>query len=444
MTTAYHPHHAYHWWPRHRRFVRFSTRGRRLKQLATVFMAVSLPAILSVANTLSGQTRYDLLLKGGHVIDGKNNINAIRDLAITGGKISALAPNIDPSLARKVVDVSGLWVTPGLIDIHEHVYTYVAQQSSQADDQGFTPDGFAFRAGVTTVVDAGSSGWRTFEDFKTRVIDRSRTRVLALLNIVGWGKRGDKYVQDLDDMDAKPTSEMALKHKGVVVGIKCADFKGPEWKSYEQAVEAGRIADVPVMIDFGANRTERPLYDLLTRVLRPGDIYTHVYWGLMGEQDEQTGGPSKALIEGRKRGVIFDVGHGNGVFAFSLAVPLMKVGFVPDSFSTDVHLNSSTNMNVAMNDILEVMSEFLAMGMPLDSAIMRATWNPAKEIKHQELGNLSAGSPADVAVLRLENGKFSFVDRRRASLDGTRKLICELTIRDGKVVYDRNGIARER
>lgn len=188
------------------RFVRFSTRGRRLKQLATVFMAVSLPAILSVANTLSGQTRYDLLLKGGHVIDGKNNVNAIRDLAITGGKISALAPNIDPSLARKVVDVSGLWVTPGLIDIHEHVYTYVAQQSSQADDQGFTPDGFAFRAGVTTVVDAGTSGWRTFEDFKTRVIDRSRTRVLALLNIVGWGKRGDKYVQDLDDMDAKPTA----------------------------------------------------------------------------------------------------------------------------------------------------------------------------------------------------------------------------------------------
>jgi len=421
------------------RFALFSARGRRLKQLATVFMAVLLLAILSVASAPGEQARYDLLLKGGHVIDAKNNINAIRDLAIAGGKISALARNIDPALARKTVDVSGLYVTPGLVDIHEHVYSYSAQEGSHADDRGSTPDGFTLPAGVTTVVDAGSSGWRTFEDFKSRVIARSRTRVLAMLNIVGCGMRGGKYEQDLDDMDAKPTAEMALKHRSIVVGIKSTNFRGPEWKPYEQAVEAGRIADVPVMIDYGANRNERPLYDLLTRVLRPGDIYTHVYSGPRGEQDEQTGGPSRALIEGRKRGVIFDVGHGNGSFAFSLAVPMMQAGFVPDSISSDLHLNSSNSTNAGVSDILNVMNKFLAMGMSLDSVILRATWNPAKEIKHEELGNLSGGSPADIAVLRLENGKFTFVDGRGAKLDGTQKLVCELTIRDGKVVYAMRG-----
>jgi dihydroorotase len=193
-----------------------------------------------------------------------------------------------------------------------------------------------------------------------------------------------------------------------------------------------------VMIDYGANKKERPLYDLLTRVLRPGDIYTHMYSGLRGEQEGE-GGPSKAMIEGRKRGVIFDVGHGGGSFLWNLAVPMVKAGFIPDSISTDLHTSS---MNQGMKDMLNVMDKFLALGMPLDSVVLRATWNPAKEIKHEELGNLSPGSPADVAVLRLAQGKFGFVDMNGARLDGTQKLICELTIRAGKVVYDLNGITR--
>src|SRR5262249_13451994 len=291
---------------------------------------------------------YDLLLKGGHVIDGKNNINAIRDVAIAGGKIAAVSTNIDAALAVKTVDASGLYVVPGLVDIHAHVYTYTGPRGAFADDHGIMPDGFTFRVGVTTVVDPGSSGWRTFEDFKTRIIDHSRTRVLALLNIVGAGMRGGKYEQDLEDMAGKPTAEMALKHKGVVVGVKSAHFSGPEWKPFEEAVEAGRIANIPVMIDFGANRKERPLHELLTRVLRPGDIYTHMYPGLRGEQDD-TGGPSRAMLEGRKRGVIFDVGHGGGSFTWGLAVPMVKAGFIPDSISTDLHTSS---MNQGMKDIL--------------------------------------------------------------------------------------------
>lgn len=399
-----------------------------------------LSAVLLIPCGLSAQPRYDLLLKGGHVIDAKNQIDAVRDVAMADGKVAAVSANIDPALASKTVDASGLYVTPGLIDIHAHVYTYNGQRGAYADDHGVMPDGFSFRAGVTTLADPGSSGWRTFEDFKTRIIDHSRTRVLALLNIVGWGMRGGKFEQDLSDMEAKPTADMALKYKNIVVGVKSAHFAGPEWKPYEQAVEAGRIANIPVMIDYGSNRSERPLFDLLTKVLRPGDIYTHMYSGLRGEQDD-SGGPSKAMLEGRKRGVIFDVGHGSGSFRWDVAVPLMKAGFVPDSISTDLHTSS---MNTSMKDILNVMDKFLAMGMDLDSIIQRTTWNPAKEIKHEELGNLTPGNPADVAVLRLEHGKFGFVDMNGARLDGTQKLTCELTVKGGKVMYDLNGLTRER
>src|SRR5579872_312647 len=296
-------------------------------------------SILAIVSPLGAQT-YDLLLKGGHVIDGKNGIDAVRDVAVAAGRIAAVTPDIDPKLAAKTVDVSGLFVTPGLVDIHAHVYTYNGSRGAFADDHGVMPDGFTFRNGVTTVVDPGSSGWRTFEDFKTRIIDHSRTRVLAMLNIVGNGMRGGKFEQDLTDMEAKPTGEMALKYKDLVVGIKSAHFSGPEWKPYEQAVEAGRTANIPVMIDFGSNRKERPLYDLLTKVLRPGDIYTHMYSGLRGEQDDAKIGPSKAVLEGRKRGIIFDVGHGSGSFNWGLVVPMVKAGFIPDSISTDLHTSS--------------------------------------------------------------------------------------------------------
>jgi len=395
---------------------------------------------LLLATCAFAQADYDLLLKGGHVIDGKNHLSAVRDVAIKDGRIAAVAADIPASQAFKVVNVGGLYVTPGLVDIHVHVYAGTGERRSYAGDLSVYPDGFTFRNGVTSVADAGSSGWRNFEDFKDRVIDRSRTRVLAFINIVGAGMRGGKFEQNIEDMQAKPTAEMALKYKGLIVGVKSAHFAGPEWTPYEQAVEAGKIADIPVMIDYGAKRVERPLYDLLTRVLRPGDIYTHCYSGLRGEQDD-TKGPSKAMIEGRKRGIIFDVGHGGGSFLWRVAVPLMQAGFTPDSISTDLHVGS---MNAGMKDMLNVMDKFLAMGMSLDDVIVRSTWNPAREIKHEELGNLSVGAPADVAVLRVENGRFGFVDMYGARMDGTQKLICELTVRNGKVVYDLNGISRQR
>ena len=382
--------------------------------------------------------KYDLLLRGGHVVDARNQLSAVRDVAIAGGKIAAVAAKIDPADAVKTVDASGLYVTPGLIDIHAHTYTGTGERRSYAGDNSLPPDGFTFRVGVTTVADAGCAGWRNFEDFKQRIIDRSKTRILAFLNIVGHGMRGGTYEQDLADMEAKPTADMALRFPGLIVGIKTAHYAGPEWAPVERAVEAGTLANVPVMVDFGSNKPERPVSELVTKKLRRGDIYTHVYSGLRGEVDP-TGRVNPGLLEGRQRGVIFDVGHGGGSFLWRIAVPAIKQGFVPDSISTDLHIGS---MNAGMKDMLNVMDKFLAMGLRLDDVIAKSTWNPAREIKQDSLGHLSVGAIADVAVLRVEKGKFGLVDMNGARMDSTERLMCELTVKDGKVVYDLNGISR--
>ena len=402
---------------------------------------IVLAAVSFLAPDLALAQEFDLLLAGGHVIDARNGVSAVRDVAIKDGRIAAVESAIAPARALKTVNVAGLYVVPGLIDLHAHVYRpTVALGGFRADNNALYPDGFSFRNGVTTFVDPGGAGWRNFEDLKDRVIDRSKTRVLAFINIVGRGSAGGKYEQDLSDMDVKSTADMALKHKGLIVGVKSAHYSGPEWDPFVRAVEAATIANIPVMIDFGSNRPERPLADLLTKVLRPGDIYSHVYSGIRGEQDPKTLAPAQALIDGRRRGVLFDVGHGGGSFRWRVAVPMMKAGFQPDTISTDLHVQS---MNAGLKDILDLMSKFLAMGMPLEDVIAANTWNAARAIRQEHLGNFTVGSAADVAVLRLENGSFGFVDMHGARLSGTRRLRAELTVRDGKVVYDLNGLTRE-
>jgi len=396
-------------------------------------------AIVFCAGKASAQ-EYDMILQGGHVLDAKNHVDAVEDVAVKDGLIAEVAPQIDPKKAVKTIDVKGLYVTPGLVDIHEHVYAGTGERDSYAGDNSVYPDGFTFRVGVTTIVDAGGSGWRNFEDFKQRVIDRSKTRVLAELNIVGSGMRGPNYEDNLDDMDGEATGKMALKYPGLVVGIKSAHFTGPEWKPYEQAVIAGNIANIPVMIDYGSRRAERPLYDLLATKLRPGDIYTHCYSGLRGEQDPETGKASKAMLIGRQRGIYFDVGHGGGSFAWTVAIPMMQGGFQPDSISTDLHISS---MNAGMKDMLNVADKFLAMGQTIPQVVTEMTWNPAHEMKQDQLGNFSVGAPADIAVLSVEKGSFGFVDMYNTKLMGTQKLICQLTVRAGKVVYDLNGISAD-
>ena len=385
------------------------------------------------------QPQYHLLLKGGHLIDAKNHLNEARDVAIRDGRVAEVASNIDPAKAGKVVDVSGLYVTPGLVDIHVHVYAGTGKKNAYCGDNSQYPDGFTFRVGVTTVADAGSSGWRSFPDFKDRVIDRSQTRVLAFLNIVGTGMCGGPIEQNLEDMDAKATADQAKRYPGVVIGVKTAHYAGPDWTPVERAVQAGTLANIPVMVDFGDFRPERPYQELVTQKLRPGDISTHMYLGAVPMIDDN-GKVLPYLFEARKRGVIFDVGHGGGSFLFRQAVPAIHQGWIPDSISTDLH---NTSMNAGMKDMLNVMSKFLNIGMALDDVVARSTWNPAREIKREDLGNLSVGAPADIAVLRLEHGDFGFVDTNGARMRGNQKLECELTVRDGKVVYDLNGITRE-
>jgi dihydroorotase len=401
-------------------------------------MPMRLAAVLLMASTLAAQPRYDLLLQGGRVIDPKNNVSAIRDLAIKNGTVAAVAPRLNPADALKVVNVAGLVVTPGLVDIHVHVFAGTGERGSYAGDNSVYPDPLTLRVGVTTVADAGCAGWRNFEEFKDRIISRSKTRVLAFLNIVGAGMRGGRFENNLEDMQSAPAAEMAKKHRDVIVGFKTAHYAGPEWTPVERAVEAGNAANLPVMVDFGNDHPERPLYDLLTKKLRPGDIYTHCYSGLRHELTDD-GKVNPGMFEGRKRGVIFDVGHGGGSFAWRIAVPAVQQHFLPDSISTDLHTGS---MNSGMKDMLNVMGKFMAMGLSLDDVIRDSTWNPAREIKHEELGNLSVGATADVAVLRVEKGDFGFTDMYGARLKGKERLQCELTLRAGKVVYDLNGITR--
>src|SRR5215218_1851404 len=419
---------------------RRSRTGVAVAVLAALFIFHSSISIFHFPFSLGAQAQaerqYDLLLRGGHVIDPRNGVDTIRDVAIRTGVIAAVEPRIDPTTAAQTVDVTGLYVTPGLVDIHTHVYTGTGEPNSYAGDNSVYPDGFTFRTGVTTVVDAGGSGWRNFDDFKSRVISRSRTRVLAMLNIVGHGMRGGAFEQDLTDMEPQPTAELARRNRGTIVGIKTAHYAGPEWAPVERAVQAGTEADIPVMVDFGKNWPERPLAELVTKKLRPGDIYTHVYSGLRGEL-ASPGHLNPALFAGRARGVIFDVGHGGGSFLWRVAVPAIQARFLPDSISTDLHVGS---MNAGMKDMLNVMSKFLTLKVPLDEVVRRAAWNPAREVKQDSLGHLSVGAVADVAVLRLEHGAFGFVDSFGARLQGTERLICELTLREGKVVYDLNGM----
>ena len=220
--------------------------------------------------------------------------------------------------------------------------------------------------------------------------------------------------KDLSEMDAQAAAAQALKYPQVIVGIKTAHYDGPEWTPVERAVEAGTIANIPVMVDFGTFRPERPYEELVSKKLRPGDISTHMYLDDVPMLDAQ-GRVRRYLFAARKRGVIFDVGHGGGSFIFRHAAPAIQQGFVPDSISTDLHNDS---MNAGMKDMLNVMSKFLNLGVSLADVIRMSTSNPAHEIKHDELGNLSVGSDADVAVLHLEKGHFGFVDTYGARMTG--------------------------
>ena len=402
---------------------------------------VALVAIISLP-VRAQVPEFDLLIRGGHVIDPRNGIDAVMDVAVAGGKIALVAAKIAPERARTIANASGLHVVPGLIDIHAHVFWGHDEESQYSDGySAVQPDSHAFRAGVTTLVDVGGSGWKSFPRFKEQVIDRSRTRVLAFLNIVGSGMRGGPVEQNLADMDATLTAMRAREHRGLIVGVKVAHFSGPEWDPVTRAVEAGREANIPVMIDFGGHTPPLSLEDLLMKHLRPGDILTHMYAHVAGRipiVDEQ-GRVRPYVLAARKRGIVFDVGHGGGSFLFRQAIPATKQGFFPDVISTDLHIGS---MNSGMKDIVTTMSKLLNLGMPLGDVVKANTSRAAEIIKRPDLGHLGVGSEADITVLRLQKGQFGFIDSGGGKMMGDLKLECELTVKAGQVMWDLNGISR--
>ena len=407
-----------------------------------MFKIFFLVFIVIIPAMFSWSQSYSLVIKDGHVIDPKNNIDAVMDVAIVDGKIVEVAKNIDASKAKQIVDAKGLYVTPGLIDIHTHNFAGTnADQYLMNAPGGLPPDGFTLRNGVTTVADAGSSGWKTFPLFKQNIIDKSTTRVLAFLNIVGEGMRGGSWEQNTNDMDAKLTANVAKANKKDVVGIKLAHFEGHDWIAADRAAEAGRLANIPVMVDFGGATPPLSIEELFFKHLRKGDIFTHCFAQLATREsivDTNTKKIKPFVIEAQKNGIVFDVGYGGISFSFSQAIPAIQNGFYPNSISTDLHTGS---MNAAMKDLPNVMSKFLNMGMDIQSVIKATTWNPAQEIQRPELGNLSVGTEADVAIFDLREGNFGFFDYTGYKIKGNKKLECELTIRAGKIVYDLNGIA---
>jgi len=387
---------------------------------------------------------YDIIIKGGHVIDAKNNIDAVMDVAIAHGKIVQLANNIDAKAAAQVVDARGMYVIPGLIDLHAHVFFGTEPDHYLSNGMSaVVPDGFTFRVGVTTVADAGGAGWKSFPTFKKNIIDNSQTRVLVFLNIVGEGMRGGAYEQNVNDMDAKLSALVAKQYKDYIVGFKVAHFSGSDWTPVDRAVEAGKLANIPIMVDFGGSTPPLSIEELYMKHLRPGDIYTHTYALLEGNVretvvDTLTNKVKPFIWDAIKKGIVFDVGYGGASFNFTQAIPAIKQGFFPKTISTDLHTGS---MNTSMKSQIDVMSKFLLMGMSLNEVVKASTWTPAQVIKHEELGNLSVGAIADVAVLKLLEGNFGFYDKTGYKVTGKQKFECEMTIKDGKIVYDLNGIA---
>ncbi len=384
-----------------------------------------------LAAPAAAQPVYDLLLKNGHVLDPANRRDGRMDVAVIGEKIARVAPALPAAHARRVVNAEGYYVVPGLIDIHTHFDSYGAPLNLQ-------PDHHALPSGVTTAVDAGSSGWKGFEAFRRGVIDRSRTRVLAFLNIVGAGMYGSKVEDDVAEMDAEAAARMAQKHRDAIVGIKTAHFQPPTWDAVDRAVKAAEISKTVVMVDFHP-KPGRGYEELVLKRMRPGDIHTHFY-GRLTPQLDAAKKVQPYMLEARRRGVLFDVGHGSGSFWFRIAAPMIGQGFLPDTISTDIHKSS---IMLPRANMMTTLSKLLNLGVTLEQLIERSTVNPARAIRRPELGTLSEGASADIALLAVERGRFGFLDSGNARLVGDRRLKCVLTVRAGRVVWDSEGLSLE-
>lgn len=393
----------------------------------SVLTSVRVLALAAASLALASAQTYDLLLQGGQVIDPDTQTNAVRDIAIKGGKIAKVAASIPASEARRTINVKGRYVTPGLIDLHFHSFGYSGSIS---------PDQYALPAGTTTVIDAGGPGYRTIDAFRQQVVTKNKARVLGLMNIAGNGMTGSASEDNVADMLPDKTAAAITKNRDIIVGIKVAHFGKPGWDAIKRAIEAGNLAKVPVMIDdkifTNAARTSE---EKLLRVMRPGDMHTHMFNDRQVEIVSRFNGKVQPYaLEARKRGVLFDLGHGGGSMLWPVAVPAARQGFWPDTISTDLHTSS---IQLPQSDMPNCISKMMMLGMSLPDAILKSTVNPAKAIgRFPEMGTLREGAIADIAVLVMHEGVFGYNDAWGKKMLATRKLENAITVRNGEVVYD--------
>lgn len=390
---------------------------------------MKLASLIALSATLASAQNYDLILRGGHVIDPANGINGVMDVAVAGGKIAAVG-RLAGATARKTIDSGGLYVVPGLVDLHVHVFGYSGSMF---------PDDTSLVTGATTVVDCGGAGWRTFDEFKKKIIDTAATRVLAFINIVGAGMVGTTAENNVEDMDPVATAEKMKQYPDLIVGIKTAHFSLPGYTSVKRAVEAGRLSGKPVIVDSNIlSNTGRNAREKLLDILRPGDIHTHTYNDRHIDVVDRFGGRlTPHVVEARRRGVLFDLGHGSGSFLWPVAAAAMRQGFAPDTISTDLHNSSILG---PQSDMPNSMSKLMHLGMKIEDAVERATAAPARAIKRfPEVGTLGVGRNADIAVLERQQGVFAFKDAWVMKNLARLRLENVLTVRAGKIVYDRDG-----
>jgi dihydroorotase len=373
----------------------------------------------------SGKT-YDLLIKGGEVVDPGSGYSGQLDVAVKDGKIAAVEPGIDSGAAKKVVDAKGKLVTPGLIDLHTHVYW-------GSTFWGILPDPVTARTGVTTWLDVGSSGGYNFPGLRTYVIEPSKSRVYALLNISSIGLTGPTWeLANPDYLDVALGQTIIEANRDVILGVKARidsnTTRGVGIKALDVARELAEAVDLPLMIHIGVGP---PTIQEVMERLRPGDILTHCFTGHSMNLLDPNGQLYPRIAELREQGLVLDIGHGAGSFSFDTARTMLANGVLPDVISTDIH---QLAIQGPCFDMPTTISKFLAIGMSIEDAIERATSKAAKAIRLDHLGSLKPGSAADIAVFYLEEGDFTFQDIFMNEQKGTQLLVNDATFIDGEEV----------